>query len=196
MHNQSLRLNKKLRSTVMSIAILTIVLLFMQAVGCSLSTRFIQYDISKSTDTAPNGVSVYLHFSHTRHNEIRFPGIYDIDTFRDPYRLYFTIQGPFEELLEIESSIIVDGNLVMPIPLDVSTLNTARKLYPRDRGPYFHVGPFPMDAISYETKTIRVITTFTAVENGVKRTFKIKNNYMMKVYDEIGNRWLSRILSI
>ena len=172
-----------------------VLLILMQTNGCTVVTHFREYRIAKTVDDAPNGMWIYVSFSPTRHNQMRVPGIYDADEYRDPYRCHYTIWGPFDEIRSVEASFRINDGEPIPIAVDVALLNANRKLS-RNGVPYFPAGPIPFRATSQETESIQVTTTFTARTDNIDRTYTITNDYQLTIVERTGNRWLSAIMSI
>lgn len=184
------------RTVLFRMTFFVILLILLQSVGCSLITHVYKYSITKVSTDAPEGVDTYLYFVAKRHNTVKIPAIYDVNHYRNPYGLHFTLWGAFEKIQSISSRIYIGDKPPIPIPLDVETLNADQKTS-RNRGPQFPAGKVLSLDIDVDTaSSFKVITIFTALADGKEISYTITNHYKVKLIEYKTNRFLSGLLSI
>ncbi len=165
---------------------------------CTLLTKFEHYEIEEKwaqKEERSDDLWVYVSIYPTKKRHTVIPGIYDNDVYRDPYRGFFTIWGHFDSIEKVESYFVLNENNKMRLPIDVGAMNRNKKNGP-DGTPYFPSGKIPINLKWNEIKTLKLITIFSVIIDGVTKTYEIENHYEPTSHEEIGNRFLFALSSV
>ena len=177
--------------------LIVLVLILLQVKGCNLFTSYESYGFEEDYPSCKDDqVGFYFHPKITSEvvNKIVFPGVYDRDIYKGPYKYYFSIGGDFEKITSVKSKFIINGKSEITVPVSLERLNANRTVNWTGNISFpdgYHNFPVEWDKV----ESLAMETEFEGEKNGNKIHHYVKTVYEKKYEKEVGNRFLWYIVS-